>query len=124
MARVTRLAKLLAASIALGPAGAAADPVVDKDTKCAAIASYLDRRDAPHAQEAYRAAVKLIAELDNAAIAKGRKSLLAGFDKEHAENAYILVIESCRDYPQQTLGQTASDTYDGLRELSLSPASR
>jgi hypothetical protein len=101
-----------------------ADPAIDKNTSCSAVVGYLDRKDTPHAQEAYRVAKQLMADLDAASTGKGQTSLLAPLTPEHAEDVYILVLESCRDYPQQTLGKTAADTYDGLRDLRDHPASR
>jgi len=63
-------------------------------------------------------------DLDAAVTAKGGASLLEPLSKEHAEDVYILVLESCRDDPRQTLGQTASETYTGLRDLRDHPPSR
>jgi hypothetical protein len=100
---------------------ALADPAIGADTNCASVVDYLDRKDTPHAQEAYRVAKQLMADLDTAATAKGQASLLAPLTKERAENVIILVLESCRDEPQQTLGKTASDTYDGILDLRDHP---
>ncbi len=102
-------------------APALADPAVGADTQCASVVGYLDRKDTPHAQEAYRVAKQLMADLDAAAAAKGQASLLAPLTKERAENVVILVLESCRDDPRQTLGKTAADTYDGLVDLRDHP---
>jgi hypothetical protein len=115
--RITALLGMLA----IFAAPALADPAISADTQCASVVGYLDRKDAPHAQEAHRVAKQLIADLDAAATAKGQASLLAPLTKERAENVVILVLESCRDDPQQTLGKTASDTYDGLRDLRDHP---
>jgi hypothetical protein len=106
----------------VSPAPLLADPPVDRDTKCLTVVGYLDKKDKPHAQEAYRAAKQMMNDLDTAATAKGQSSLLAPLSQKDAEDIYILVLESCRDYPQQTLGKTASDTYDGLRDLHDHPS--
>ena len=110
--------------VAMFAAPALADPAIGADTRCANVVGYLDRKDTPHAQEAYRVAKQLMADLDAAATAKGQASLLASLTKERAENVVILVLESCRDDPQQTLGKTASDTYDGLLNLRDHPPVR
>jgi hypothetical protein len=107
--------------LAIFAAPALADPAIGADTKCASVVGYLDRKDTPHAQEAYRVAKQLMTDLDTTATAKGQASLLAPLAKERAENVIILVLESCRDDPQQTLGKTASDTYDGLLDLRDHP---
>lgn len=105
------------------PGDQIADLSIDKDTKCQAVVDYLNNKDLPHAQEAYRVAKQLMAELDKAAAAQGKVSLLEPLTPQHAEDVYILVLESCRDYPHQTLGKTAADTYDGLRDLRDHPSS-
>ena len=120
MARITAALGIMA--VIVTPAWA--DPPIDKDTKCTAVVGYLDRKDSPHAQEAYGVARQLLIDLDSAAKTKGQTSLLDPLSKEKAEDDFILVLESCRDSPQQTLGQTASDTYDGLRDLQVSPGPR
>lgn len=55
--------------------------------------------------------------LGKAAIAHGQDSALAPLNEAQAEDMFIAAIEYCRDDPRQTLGQTISDAYDGLREL-------
>jgi hypothetical protein len=123
VARITTAFGMWIACVVGFPTTGVADPTIGSDTKCLTVVGYLDRKDTPHAQEAYRAARQLMSDLDAASVAKGQSSLLAPLDKEHAEDAYILVLESCRDDPQQTLGQTASETYDGLRDLRDRPPS-
>jgi hypothetical protein len=121
--RLTGLAMVLLAAI--GPcAGALADPALDATVKCADVAGFLDRKDLPHVREAYRLAERLMQDLDAVATGKGQPSLLAPLTPERAENTIILVLESCRDEPGQTLGQIASDTYDGLVDLRDHPPAR
>lgn len=112
----TALKLFAAMSIGL-PAPGQGDTAIDKDTRCQIVVDYLNKKDSPHAQEAYRVAQQLVAALDKVATAKGQNSLLDPLSAEHATDVYVLVIESCRDYPQHTLGQTAADTYQGLRDL-------
>jgi hypothetical protein len=118
----TALQLMTAMTIGLPAPGQIAMTTIDKDTKCQVIVDYLNNKDSPHAQQAYRVAKELMTDLDKAAAAKGKNSLIDPLTPEHAENVYILVVESCRDYPQQTLGQTAADTYAGLRDLRNRPA--
>jgi hypothetical protein len=118
----TALKIVAAMTIGLPAPGQLADLPIDKDTKCQVVVDYLNNKDSPHAQEAYRAAKRLVEELDKAAATEGKTSLLEPLTPQHAEDVYILVLESCRDYPQQTLGQTAANTYDGLRDLRDHPS--
>lgn len=106
------------AAMAIGlPAPGQANPAIDQDTKCQVVVDDLNNKDSPHAQEAYRVAKQLMAEFDKAAAAHGKAGVIEPLTAQRAEDVYILVLETCRAYPQQTLGKTAADTYDGLRDL-------
>ncbi len=59
----------------------------------------------------------LMAQYDQAVTGRGEAGALAPLSARQAEDIYIAGIEYCRDDPQHTLGQAASDAYDGLREL-------
>lgn len=114
---MNRAAGAVAVLAPLFATGAAADPAIDGDTKCQSVVGYLNARDTPRAREAFLAVQRLTATYDQAAIARGQPSALTPLSEEQAEDFYLAAIEYCRDDPQHTLGQAASDAYDGLREL-------